>query len=736
MTSARSSLPNEKKRAWDPQVQMTKHRLWVVAFTALCAFLYYVVGSMLYLSRQKQVIETAMTDTMYQTYFHGTIQDYVRHFYGFCNMSFLLVVIVAVIIGLEGFSYLHKMQTMDFYECQPIKRSSRFARMYLNGLCIFLKVWGLATLLGVGIGAIFGGMNGAVALEMLLEFVRLCILFFGVYNIAIFAAAISKNVLVSVLMTGILLASEAVYRVLVTLLETAYFTTYYDQSLLSSNAQAKSWITSPIANYLNGRTVLADLQRSGVVDMSMIGNCLKSVWHMEVLSVIIGVVFFIIAYFAFARRKSEAVGQGLVYRWMEGVTKIIISIPLGAATGMIMDTFFDELFQRPSWITIALIILVIVIFCVIAEIICRGNIKAFTEKAWQIPIALALSFAFFFIFRADVLGYDRYVPKENQIQDVVFFDNNNYTAFYEGEPPADNIDLWDRSALYTERDDYLEHCMHLTDVDAAIQLAHLGMEKQRENVRQENNILGYPAVMMFHMKDGSVVARYLLLPLDVDEELMNRLVGTEEYHNAVYQMDFLQTVCQNEPKLMTVQYTYGYGSSELPKDPEITGGLIDAYIKDLRGLNFSKLKNKRAIGTVYFIGEESLNYVGVEYPVYEDFLNTITYLEEQGVYHSPEIPVETVVQMNIYGCLEDGKKEYNADCYYEDPELMAQVLPNLKLDISHDWDYYPNEIYVTISLNGAAEDGVYYEGTSTSYNIDADKLPAQVVEDFKNAPQY
>ena len=70
MTSARSSLPNEKKRLFNPHIQMIRHRLWIVAFTVMGAATYYIIGALLYLSREKQWLDMAWnTDDIERTYY-------------------------------------------------------------------------------------------------------------------------------------------------------------------------------------------------------------------------------------------------------------------------------------------------------------------------------------------------------------------------------------------------------------------------------------------------------------------------------------------------------------------------------------------------------------------------------------------------------------------------------------------------------------------------------------------
>lgn len=713
---------------------MMRHRLWVIALTAMAAVSYYVIGALLYLSSQQQWIHTAVDTAGAKITYAGMMQDYVRHYFGFCSMAYLAVIPLAVMTGLEGYAYMHKMQTVDFYESQPIKRSSRFWRIYANGMRIFLPIWGIATILGIGIGALYGGMSQMVALEMALELLRLAILFFGVYNVTILASAISKNVMVSALMTAILLGVEAAYRLLMAYLSSAYFTTYYVM-INTDGTPNQSWVSSPIGNYYFGRTAAAYVQRAGIASKGVLVESIKSLWVSDAFSIVIGVVFLIAAFAAFERRPSEATGQGLVYRWLEGVTKIVIAIPLGALAGLVKESAFAENYESITWLTIALVILVIVVFCFLTEVLCNGNIRCFFKRPWQIPLALVLSFLFFLVYRQDWLGYDRYVPRESQIQDVTLIDESNYQAYYTEQslqPMEDGATSYYGGDIY--RDVYLSEGMHLKDIDAGMQLAHLGMAHQRSEAHGDSHDGGYSAVIMFHLKDGTQVARVLSIPYDVDEDLMNRLVGTDEYRSAMYQLDMLSALAENGARKLTANYNYGYNYSELGQNRDEIQGLLDAYAKDLHTLNFSKLKNKKLIGSLNFSAEATNYYnLSLSYPVLEDFTNTINYLDEHGAYHTSEIPTEVVVQMNVYGTVTNKDKSYYADLYYSEPELTEQMVPYLNIDMNYDWQRTDDNIYVSLDLVGEAEDGMVYDITAGGYTIAQDKLPASVLEEFQRS---
>ena len=82
----------------------------------------------------------------------------------FCLNGFTPVIIIglAVLLGMQGFVYLHNKRQVDFYHSQPVSRKRRFAVLWINGIVIFAVTYLINMVLGMGVAAVYGSLSGKV----------------------------------------------------------------------------------------------------------------------------------------------------------------------------------------------------------------------------------------------------------------------------------------------------------------------------------------------------------------------------------------------------------------------------------------------------------------------------------------------------------------------------------------------------------------------------------------------
>ena len=47
------------------------------------------------------------------------------------------LIILAIITGIQGFYWIYKTRSVDFYESQPMSRKERFWQIYVNGILLY-----------------------------------------------------------------------------------------------------------------------------------------------------------------------------------------------------------------------------------------------------------------------------------------------------------------------------------------------------------------------------------------------------------------------------------------------------------------------------------------------------------------------------------------------------------------------------------------------------------------------
>ena len=112
MTSANSSLVKFAKE----QRAITMRRLPLLSLSILMYFLYDVFGTVMAIQRERSV---TYDYTMIPFPVRGA--QIVSNWMGLRSLSFVICSVGAILLAIQGFAWLYKQQTVDFYE--SIRRS-------------------------------------------------------------------------------------------------------------------------------------------------------------------------------------------------------------------------------------------------------------------------------------------------------------------------------------------------------------------------------------------------------------------------------------------------------------------------------------------------------------------------------------------------------------------------------------------------------------------------------------
>ena len=76
------------------------------------------------------------------------IVEVLFHINGFMPV---IVIGLAILIGMQGFVYLHNKRQLDFYHSQPVSRKRRFLVLWFNGILIFVITYLVNMILGMSV---------------------------------------------------------------------------------------------------------------------------------------------------------------------------------------------------------------------------------------------------------------------------------------------------------------------------------------------------------------------------------------------------------------------------------------------------------------------------------------------------------------------------------------------------------------------------------------------------------
>ena len=341
MTSKNSFLAscreNHKRRVW----------VWIVA--VLSQLLVYGGMMMIYLSRIRSYQAEGSYRTMAQ--FQAAMYQAAKDALAFSDNVYGVIIILAAVIGMQGFSYLYDRRKVDMYHSVPVSKDRRFAVVYLNGIIIYLA----ANLSGMILGAVIATAQGAVNMDVLanagLAFVWHLFLFLAVYHMMILAVMLTGNRFVTVCVFLTFVLYDLCLQGQIGTLKRIFFETY-SEYYLSTNPKLSVLYDCMI--HIWDIKNAKDAAVAAAIAMPIVAK-----W------ILIAVMFLLLAYYAYKKRPSEAAGRAMAFPFTEPVFKVAVAIPVAFMVGgMVYDmSYQNEMLQVAGMLAGGLL------FCAAAEVL-------------------------------------------------------------------------------------------------------------------------------------------------------------------------------------------------------------------------------------------------------------------------------------------------------------------------------------------------------------------------------
>lgn len=698
-----SCLENHKRRIW----------VWIVAF--MMQLLIYVGVLTVYLSRIRFWYE----DGAYRTNeeFRKAMAQAAQDALGFQPVLFISVMVLAVIIGKQGFSYLNDRRKVDMYHSVPVSKTRRFFAIYLNGIVIYLT----ATLFGLLVGTVVAAAQGAITSSVLavigLAFVWNLTFFLVVYHTMILAVMLTGNSFVALCVFGILAVYEPMLYECIVSFRYSFFERYSNYFIPFTPK------CSAFADYFNHTESIKYMSTS----QEMAGTAVPYIGKWFVLAVIL----FIAVYVCYHKRMSEAAGKAIAFAKLKPVIKILVVVEASMIVGSVVR---DAAYENDVLMLIGML-LAGIICCAVLEVIYEFDLKCVLRHWVSSGVAVFAVLAVFCIFKFDLLGYDRYVPEADQVESVVF------------EPNVEYADYWDDTFEYISGNEYLMEHMYVTAVEDVVALAQKDQQEEQENMGDPRRV-----EVVYRLKSGRNVERGFWVDFDnpANEELLNHIIGSQEFKAGMYQ---IVDDAESYNKVQTITYSNGCVESILPL--EDAGKLREAYLKDLEQMDFSMVRNNYPCGTLCFGFQ---NYMWSRCPVYDSYTNVLQYLKEQGAYYPTQLNAEDIASITVtnyhneiyednYADVEEAYDAYremavgSATEVYEDVSVVESFYDQEQIEeilqciypsaFQYDWHSYEEFDYnYDVCIEFKKDSDYPYNKTVYYfyYNMLADQVPEFVVE--------
>lgn len=381
---------------------ISKGNTWIPAFLTLGFLLAFPVTGLVKLGSWQNMEYTV--DQMGVLYNH-LWKD------GFVLAGMFVAAIAAFMNSVNGFIYLYSGKKTDFYHGLPLKRSEIFTEKTVTGLLYYLIPYVIMEFLAVCIGA----ARGFFSLNIVGMAVKMLLLHLIIYLVIYFSIVLVISVTGNMLMGILCLGGMYLYGIVLNLLLVAYGQSF--------------WHTFFSEYQYGGFNTLLHSASPGTLILDMVSAYAEGKAGKLVAAVIIlGIVLGVLAWIAYKKRPSESAGKSMVYPWVSTVVKFMVVVPGGLAVGWIFYSLTTGKIRILWWVFG--MILGTVVMHGLLETIYQMSFQGFFAKKLQLVIAGAFVAACALIYQKDLLHFESYIPKQEDIASVnlnmMSFDQDYY----------------------------------------------------------------------------------------------------------------------------------------------------------------------------------------------------------------------------------------------------------------------------------------------------------------------
>ena len=473
-----------------------RHRGWLAALSGTLFFLMMPVYTMLYLS----TYTNPASDLIF--YFPGLINGLTLRYLA------AAIAVLAILSALTGFSWIHSRERLDFFHSLPVKRTTWFTATYLSGLIIVLVPYIVCCVLTIAAGAADTGMTAELAGRSAEAALGGVLAFFIIYNACVFALMLTGRTVTGLLASLAVIVYPFIVFVLISSLETAFFRSFYSDSLT---------LPQKLAKYLSPFGLF-----SAVIEQSAAGALGISVTAAVCL---MSALFIAAAVLLYRIYPSETAGNAVAFPSISPVLKVLICIP----TALFISLMIKNLMMLEGNILLfPLGLLAAVLLCAVIEFIYTMDLKLLL-KGWKSSlISIAGVMAVLCFFHLDLPGYDTYIPDKEKIESISFCPDSFSSYFSYPETG----DLQETPTGYFAPEEMN---------DTLYALAQSGIDNLKNGIDSQNVYDGntddgnyLSAVFRYRLSGGRTIARQYAVAYEDAAGALEELLGSTEYRKQIF----------------------------------------------------------------------------------------------------------------------------------------------------------------------------------------------------------
>ena len=534
--------------------QNIRQRGWLAAASSIGALLLIPLYTLMYISKLKVSMTFPQMLSWAQTMFPRLLN-------GRSNLLLVgFIGLMGLVCAVTGYSYLHSKVKQDFFHSMPVTRGQWFMISYFGGLLIFLVPYIIACGLTLIIGRVFLLMTPGILGDSMITMLSGILMFLIVYHLSIFAMMLTGQTVTGVLAAGTLFVYQYLVLIIVNVMADIFFDTWTSFNFDSIQKLVSISPVSLFAEHL--------LLSENMIDP----------WKCYLYTFLLLAVLIAASYVLCRRYPAESAENALSFRKTAPVIKIMVSVPCALAICYIVNMFMGD--AGKYWFYFIGILSVLLLCCVI-EFIYHHDLKMILKNRITTFLSIILTVIIICIFDFDLIGYDTYIPEENELESISFADSTLEDYFmyspYFGE----------EQGLITS-----------TDVAALLPVAENGV-KNIENT--EADVLYDHVQMRYNLKNGKTKYRTYVVDSKVMADVITHLSLDPEFRKDLFPVFKIKSDQIDDISLVDI-YSQ---NTDLDLKQEQFVKLIDAYKKDLLETDIDVLIEQTPIGHLNIYSDTS-----------------------------------------------------------------------------------------------------------------------------------
>lgn len=542
------------------------------------------------------------------------IAEYCQEILAVNPLISLVICLFALMVGIQGYSYLHNQMKVDMYHSQPVKQGTRFFSIYLNGILTFVCPYMINLIIGCMIATGYKEFTGKLLANIVYAVVFNLVLFLAVYHIAILATLLTNSIVISVILATIFMVYEEIWNVIG---ET------FAQYTMNHNMSGEHFYITPVL-------VMLSVSDSISYQDNLAQNIQNS-WFLLLVAFLVSMLILGLSFFAYIKRRGEACKNTMAFDWTKLAVKVMVLIPTGIIALLIYMGYFsfvniynvnkDSLNLGNNILLFGMVVGFIVMFIVngIIELVYEKDLKAILQHWKSFVLISAGTVVIVICSFQNWFGLFDKTPSKNNVKDVAIYlayDSNKYGL----EGNLEKMKYKNLDVVY-----------QLIDASLADKEARKYLNGESGDIEEgERNDATYHKVeIAFHMKIGTTVYRRYYVNVKNNTKALDTIFSSDEYLKHQYSILFEKYDPENDITFDSDNGTDNdYDSSSLNISKEDLKEIKDALWKDLKNTSYSQLcaKTTKQIGTISSINR------GGEFAIYNSFENFSNWLKKRHNY--------------------------------------------------------------------------------------------------------